>query len=83
MTAFDMPRKSTKLRLDERVLNALRAAADKNDLSFNGLIETILFNYAKGTGELPIDAEPLGESRGGKRDGAGRKPKAESVEQEP
>jgi hypothetical protein len=82
MTAFDMPRKSTKLRLDERVLEALRAAADKNDLSFNGLIETILFNYAKGTGGLPIDAEPLGESRGGRREGAGRKPKSESTEEE-
>lgn len=75
MLAIEMPRKDTKLRLDERILIALREKAEESGMSFNGLCETILFSYAKSTGKLPPDAEPLPEARGGKRQGSGKKPK--------
>ena len=77
MTAQQMPRKDTKLRLDDRILDALREKAVESSVSFNALCEAILFNYAKSIGKLPIDADPLPESRGGKRSGAG-KPKSQS-----
>ena len=77
MTAQPMPRKDTKLRLDDRILDALREKAGESSVSFNALCEAILFNYAKSIGKLPIDADPLPESRGGKREGVGRKPKTE------
>ena len=76
MTAHQMPRKDTKLRLDDRILDALREKAVESSVSFNALCEAILFNYAKSIGKLPIDADPLPETRGGKREGAG-KPKTE------
>jgi hypothetical protein len=77
MLAIDMPRKDTKLRLDDRVLAALRQKADETDLSFNALCEAILFNYAKSVGKLPLDAEPLGDPRGGSRKNAGRPKKGD------
>lgn len=75
MLAIEMPRKDTKLRLDERILSALREKADESGMSFNALCETILFSYAKSVGKLPPDAEPLPEARGGSRPNAGKKPK--------
>ncbi|WNZ45195.1 hypothetical protein Q2T42_25750 [Leptolyngbya boryana CZ1] len=75
MLAIEMPRKDTKLRLDERILDALRAQATESDISFNGLCESILFSYAKSIGKIPFDAEPLPDTRGGKRPGAGKKPR--------
>ena len=77
MTAQPMPRKDTKLRLDDRILDALREKAGESSVSFNALCEAILFNYAKSIGKLPIDADPLPDNRGGKRSGAG-KPKQSS-----
>jgi hypothetical protein len=72
MLLTEMPRKDTKLRLDDRILDALRAEASESGISFNALCEAILFNYSKARGKLPIDAEPLPEARGGKRQGAGK-----------
>jgi len=77
VTAQPMPRKDTKLRLDDRILDALREKAGESSVSFNALCEAILFNYAKSIGKLPIDADPLPDNRGGKRSGAG-KPKQSS-----
>jgi hypothetical protein len=68
-----MPRKDTKLRLDDRILAGLRERAAETGISFNSLCEAVLFNYAKSVGKLPLDAEPLGDPRGGKREGAGGK----------
>lgn len=75
MLLTEMPRKDTKLRLDDRILDALRAEASESGISFNALCEAILFNYSKARGKLPIDAEPLPEARGGRRQGAGKPPK--------
>ena len=73
MYTAQMPRKDTKLRLDDRILLALREKASEDGMSFNALCESILFSFAKGSGKLPIDAEPLKEGHGGKRKGAGKK----------
>lgn len=73
MCTVGMPRKDTKLRIDERVILALREKAGESGMSFNALCESILFSFAKGSGKMPIDAEPLPENRGGKRPGAGAK----------
>jgi hypothetical protein len=75
MLVEEMPRKGTTLRLDDRILEALRAHGDEKGVSFNSLCEAILFNYAKSVGKLPLDTQPLPEARGGKRAGAG-KPKS-------
>ena len=73
MYTAEMPRKDTKLRLDDRILLALREKASEDGMSFNALCESILFSFAKGSGKLPIDAEPLAEGRGGRREGSGKK----------
>ncbi|MBD1842493.1 hypothetical protein H6F89_03495 [Cyanobacteria bacterium FACHB-63] len=80
MLAIEMPRKDTKLRLDERILSALREKADESGMSFNALCETILFSYAKSVGKLPPDAEPLPEARGGARPNAGKRKKSEDAD---
>ena len=82
MTAFEMPRKDAKLRLDDRILLALREKASEDGISFNSLCESVLFTFAKGAGKIPIDAEPLPEGRGGKREGAGKK-KRSATDEEP
>ncbi|BAU13756.1 hypothetical protein LEP3755_42970 [Leptolyngbya sp. NIES-3755] len=83
MLAIEMPRKDTKLRLDERILSALREKAEESGMSFNALCETILFSYAKSVGKLPPDAEPLPEARGGARPNAGKRKKSENDDRAP
>ena len=80
MYTAQMPRKDTKLRLDDRILLALREKASEDGMSFNALCESILFSFAKGSGKLPIDAQPLTEGRGGKREGAGKPRKSQAEE---
>ena len=77
MLSIEMPRKDTKLRLDERILDALREKSVESGMSFNALCEGILFSYAKSVGKLPLDTEPLGDTRGGKRSGAGKPKKSQ------
>lgn len=59
-----MPRQDCKLRLDDRVKPALETVAKQQGKSFNALCESILFNYAKASGGLGLDAEPLPDLRG-------------------
>ena len=66
-------RKNKSFKLDERVLKALESLAQKGNASVNRYLENLLFCYAQQEGEIPIDAMPIGENRGGKRPGAGRK----------
>lgn len=75
MSTLEMPRKDKEFRLDDRILDALKHAARKAGMSINGYVESVLFNHLKGAGELPLDAEPLPEARGGARPNAGKKPK--------
>lgn len=83
MYQTEMPRKDTKLRLDDRILEALRTKAEENGMSFNALCEGVLFNYAKSVGKLPLDAEPLPDTRGGSRPGAGKRSKKRSADENP
>lgn len=79
MHTAEMIRKDTKLRLDDRIILALRAKAGEDGMSFNALCESILFSFAKGSGKLSIDAQPLPGGRGGKRPGAGKKRSGEKT----
>lgn len=66
-------RKNKSFKLDERVLEALDSLAQKHNASINRYLENLLLAHAKQEGEIPIDAMPIGENRGGKRMNAGRK----------
>jgi predicted transcriptional regulator len=68
-----MPRSNRTFKIDDRVLEALDRLAQKSNTSANRYIETLLLSHAKQLGEIPMTAEPLGDTRGGKRQGAGRK----------
>ena len=69
----DMPRTTRAFRIDERLLEALDRLARKGNVSANKYIENLLMSHAKQVGEIPMDAEPLGDPRGGKRVNSGRK----------
>jgi hypothetical protein len=81
MTAVEMPRKNAGYRLDERCIASLKVLAARTGKSVNEYLEDLLFTHAKIHEVLPPDAEPLGETRGGKRSGAG-KPKKTDPEPE-
>jgi hypothetical protein len=70
-----MPRANRAFRIDDRLLEALDRLAKKGNISANKYLENLLMSHAKQVGEIPMDAEPLGDPRGGKRLGSGR-PKA-------
>ena len=65
-----MPRTRVNYRLDDRVLAALNDLAGKGKT--NQFIEGLLITFLKDTGRLPKDFDPLPESRGGRREGAGK-----------
>ena len=77
MTAYQtpMPRKNAGYRLDERCIEALRELAKRTGRSVNEYLEDLIFTHAKINSVIPPEAEPLGETRGGKRSNTGRKPK--------
>lgn len=58
-------RKSTTFRLDERVIEAMTQAAKLANASKNRYIENIFVKHCQSLGVLPMDFEPLGETRGG------------------
>lgn len=58
-------RKSTTFRLDERVIEAMTQAAKRANASKNRYIENIFVKHCQSLGVLPMDFEPLGETRGG------------------
>lgn len=62
-----MPRVRRSYKIDERVIDALSAAAAKSNMSANRYLENLLFSHGKTVGEIPLDAHPLGETRGGDR----------------
>lgn len=67
MTTQNMPRRAAAYRLDDRVLGAIERLARKSNTSVNKYLENLLFAHGKTLGEIPIDALPLGETRGNKR----------------
>ena len=67
-----MPRIPFTLRIDDRLVDGFKSAADKSGLSINAYMEQLLLGHLKGVGAIPIDTTPLPEGRGGKRSGAGK-----------
>ena len=82
MTAQTMPRIPFTLRIDDRLIEGFNEAAKKAGLSRNVYMEQLLLGHLKGAGEIPIDTQPLKDSRGGKRSGAG-KPRRSPTDEEP
>lgn len=81
MNCLDMPRRPKNFLIDERVLEVLDEAAKKAGYkSANQFVEATLFNLLKMSGNLPPNLEPLPESRGGKRAGAGKPKKSTDPE---
>jgi len=67
MSEITMPRRTRTFKLDDRVLAALEKMARQENVSANKYLENLLFSSAKAKGEIPMDAMPLGDTRGGKR----------------
>jgi hypothetical protein len=66
MNCLDMPRRPKNFLLDERVIDALADAAKKAGYkNANRFVEATLFSLLKMSGNIPSDAEPLPETRGG------------------
>ena len=60
-----MPRKRRSYNIDERIINVLSELAKRDNMSANRYLENLLFTHAQQRGALPMDAQPLGETRGG------------------
>ncbi len=82
MTAIEMPRKKAGYSLDERCIEAIKVLAQRTGKSVNSYLEDLMFNHGKINGVIPPEEKPLGETRGGKRAGAG-KPKATPTDDGP
>ncbi len=67
-----MPRKRRSYILDERVIEAIAELAAKHHMSANRYLEKLTFTHGKQLGVIPMDAEPLKETRGGDRTTAER-----------
>ena len=77
MFCDEMPRKRFPITIDTRLIDGVKLAAEDAGISINGYMEQLLMGHLKNLGKLSMDARPLPEVRGGKREGAGRKPKAD------
>lgn len=60
-----MPRKRRSYNIDERVINVLSELAQRDNMSANRYLENLLFTLGQQRGVLPMNAKPLGETRGG------------------
>lgn len=68
-----MPRKVVSYRIDERVLEAIAEFAKRSGMEPQRYLEKYFLDKGREHGLISPDAEPLGETRGGKRAGAGRR----------
>ncbi len=59
-----VPRKRTSLTLDIDAVSAIRALADRANMSLARYVEAIMVTEAKTKGALPHDYQLLGETRG-------------------
>ena len=73
-----MPRSTRAFRIDDRLLEALDRLAMKSNISANKYLENLLMSHTKQVGEIPMDADPLGDPRGGKRANSGRPKKGKT-----
>ena len=75
MTAYQMPRKNATYRLDQRLVEEIQSLAKEQNTSSNRWLENALITLFRTSGRIPSDFQPLGETRGGKRENVG-KPKS-------
>lgn len=75
-----MPRKLASYRIDERVLAVIGTLAERAGLEPQRYLETYFFTKGKELGLIEPDEQLLGETRGGKRPNAGKKPKKSEQE---
>lgn len=80
MLDLGMPRKDKGFRLDTRIIDALANVKALTGKTANAYVEELLMANLKSLGLIGMDDPPLPESRGGKRQGAGR-PKSEDDDQ--
>jgi predicted DNA-binding protein len=76
MTAVEMPRKDKGFRLDTRIIEALAQVKKLTGKTANAYVEEMLLANLKSLGLIPMDEEPLPETRGGSNKKATDKPKA-------
>ncbi|MCY6491925.1 hypothetical protein [Leptolyngbya sp. GGD] len=81
-TATTVPRKNAGYRLDERCIEAIKELANRTGKSINEYLEDLIFQHGKINGVIPPEAEPLGETRGGTRKGAGKKAKSADAQKD-
>lgn len=62
-----MPRRRRTFKFDERLLDALKVVAQKDNSSANNWLETLFMKELQARGTLPENFEPLVETRGGLR----------------
>lgn len=62
-----MGRKRRTYNIDERLIAALASMAAAKNASANRFLENILWEKATADGFIPVEAKPLGETRGGDR----------------
>lgn len=74
------PRKAKTFKLDEELIDALERLAETTGESVGAYVERVLWRYCQGVGMISPDKEPPKDPRGGKREGAGRRPKTEDSE---
>ena len=77
MNTFYMPRKKAGYSLDERCIDALKVLAARTGKSINEYLETLVFTHAQINGVISPEEKPLGETRGGRRLGAGKPKKSQ------
>lgn len=59
-----LKRSAHKFRFDDRILEALKATAAEQGVSFNAYVEGVLFSHSKVIGKIPAATPPLAETRG-------------------
>lgn len=69
-----MPRKPRSFRIDERVFDVIKTLAERSGVEPQQFLENYFFARGKELGLISPYEKPLGETRGGKREKAGRKP---------
>jgi hypothetical protein len=76
------PRKPKTFKLDEELIAALERLAEDANESVGAYVERVLWRYCQGVGVIPPDKEAPKDPRGGRREGAGRKPTGKEIESE-
>ena len=68
MNTCQMPRKNATYRLDQRLVEEIQSLAKEQNTSSNRWLENALITMFRTSGRISSDFQPLGETRGGKRE---------------